>query len=77
MTQKPDNPKATIKSDNTQALYNALEIIQQQRDVMRMAREALAEGKHYTFLAEHCQDESNFPELTDNAIAALDAALNK
>jgi hypothetical protein len=44
-------------------------IIRQLTDVVKVQHEALVEGKHYTFLAEHHQDESNFPELADKALA--------
>jgi len=66
---------ATIKTDNTQALYNALAVIEQQRAVMQKAREALEEGKHYTFLAEQYQDESNFRELAEEALSLLNGCL--
>jgi len=39
--------------------------------LLKQALEALQEGVHYTFLAEHCQDESNFPEFADQAIQAI------
>jgi len=35
-----ERQSATIKTDNTQALYNALAVIEQQRAVMQKAREA-------------------------------------
>ncbi len=38
---------ATIKTDNTQALYNALAVIEQQREVMQKALEALETAKRF------------------------------
>ena len=47
------------------------------RERLVKAREALVEGKHYTFLREDFQDESNFPELADEAISLLDGLLKE
>jgi hypothetical protein len=53
-----------------------ISIIRQQSAVIRELREALEEGKHYSFLSESYRDESNFLELADKALA-LSAPLVK
>ena len=52
------------------------DIIRRQQEVIRVQHETLIEGKHYTTLAEHYQDKSNFRELADKALA-LSAPLVK
>lgn len=42
-----ERQSATIKTDNTQALYNALAVIEQQRAVMQKALEALETAKRF------------------------------